>query len=280
MVPMIGPTLTAFASAQRQFNLERHYDLMAQLDADVHDDDALSRAEAETALRLIRAVTNSVPSHVSLPCFGTGRHIPCLLEGGVKRITGVDLSEACVEKARHALSSKAPAVLVQGDVREHIPANVDAVILLGNSFGDLIDLRGLRQMTEAMVAPLPPGGAFLMDYIGKGFLERCRNKTVGRWDAMFDGRKVLDERIPCYDGHGVMTINVVVRDAETRKQVATTCYQKRILDDREVVTFFDQLGVTLTRIGPAHEVNLHYAGQPIVGLGMIGASTWWVGVKR
>ena len=130
------------------------------------------------------------------------------------------------------------------------------------------------------MASLPPDGVFVMDYIGTGFLDRCRDKTVGRWDAMLDGRKVLDERIPSYDGHGVMTIHVVVRDAETGKQVATTHYQKRILDEREVVTFFDGLGVTLTRIGPAHEVNLHYAGQPIVGLGMIGASTWWVGVKR
>ena len=72
----------------QQFAVADHYDVMRQLDADVHDDHALSTTEADLALNLIGAL----PSTVFLPCFGTGRHIHRLLARGDRKSTRLNSS--------------------------------------------------------------------------------------------------------------------------------------------------------------------------------------------
>src|SRR3989344_8008209 len=119
-----------------QFDIPKHYDLMVELDRDVHDDLELSRSEVELALRLI----GGVPRSVFLPCFGTGRHIKPLLDAGVERIVGVDVSNASVAKARESLNGDARVELIVADlIRWNPKEQFNAVLLLGNSFGDLLD---------------------------------------------------------------------------------------------------------------------------------------------
>lgn len=263
-----------------QFDLRAHYDLMEQLDADVHNNVTLSDAEASTAMNLVRRMSahGAVPHRVSLPCFGTGRHIPALLRAGVREIYGVDLSEACVAKARREFGGLPGVHLTCGDIRAVEVPTVDAVILLGNSYGDIIDLHQLRVLTEAMIKPLRRNGAMVMDYIGRNFLGRCLRHQSSTWMAMLHGRPVRDIRTPSFDPHtSVMTIRVVVEDAETGSVVARTAYQKRIQSPLKVSKMFELCGVATMPVGQAHALVPYYRDMDRATLGMIGAADWWLG---
>ncbi len=257
-----------------QFRIAQHYDVMADLDRDVHDDRALAETEVDTAIRLI----DSVPRRVFLPCFGTGRHIAPLLARGVQYIVGVDLSPRCVEKARESFGNDTRVELHVGDLTSwRTTERFDASILLGNSFGDIVDLDLLRRVTRGMVAPLTTDGTFLMDYIGEGYLDRCRAGTLVRWEAELKGKSVYDDRTPRFDPiMHVMSIDVRATDRSTGGKVWTGTYQKTILNDGSVKQHFREVGFNLSPIGPATQINpyyTHHTGE----LGMLACSTWWMG---
>lgn len=259
-----------------QFKIADHYDVMAQLDRDVHDDLALASAEVDTALEQI----GSIPERVFLPCFGTGRHIAPLLERGVKRIVGVDLSPKCVEKARKAHLDDTRVSLYVGDLTSwYASEEFDASILLGNSFGDIIDPELLRRVTRGMVNPLCHNGVFLMDYIGRGYLDRCLDGKPVRWTARLHDIPVIDSRTPRYDPVSrVMSIDVRASHQTTGEIIWVGTYQKTILTDAEVKDHFRRLGIKMEPIGSATNLNPYYAyhtGE----LGMIARSTWWIGTR-
>lgn len=255
-----------------QFQIGAHYDVMADLDRDVHDDRELAEAEVDTAIRLI----GSVPECMFLPCFGTGRHIAPLLARGVRRIVGVDLSPRCVDKALRSHQHDRRVELHVGDLigwRTDEP--FDASILLGNSFGDIIDPTLLRCVTRGMLAPLTTNGVFLMDYIGEAYLDRCRAGKPVRWEAELHGEPVFDDRTPRYDPiMHVMSIDVRATNRTTGARVWTGQYQKLILSDATLIRHFSELRFTAERLGHATELNSYYADHT-GELGMIARSTWW-----
>ncbi len=257
-----------------QFDVARHYDVMEQLDRDVHDNSALAWAEVGTAIRLI----GHVPRSVFLPCFGTGRHINALLWSGVQRIVGVDLSPKCVAKALKSHGQDPRVQLHIGDLTTwRTNERFDASILLGNSFGDVVDPDLLLRITRGMIDPLAKDGAFLMDFIGQGYLDRCRVGKTVVWQAELDGTPVNDARTPRFDPTtGIMTINVKVTDRATDRKVWRGAYQKLILGDDQVVDHFARVGMPVHSCGKATDLNPYYkldTGE----LGMIARSTWWLG---
>ncbi len=261
-----------------QFPIADHYDVMEQLDRDVHEDEELSRSEVIAAIHLI----GSVPESVFLPCFGTGRHIPFLLEQGVKRIVGVDLSPACVQKAKRLYSHLQGVRLQVGDLSTwRTQQQFDAAILLGNSFADCIDPQTLLKVTRGMTAPVKIGGKFVMDYIGENYLDRCGSKEASVWDAVMYGRPVKDIRIPRYERKsGVMTIDVVATSAtQSDEMVWKGHYQKLVLDHTQISQHFFTTGMLMQFAGTAREVNAVYYCDHPGELGMIARSDWWLGKK-
>lgn len=101
-------------------------------------------------------------------CCGHGRHAVILALTGL-RVTGLDLSEAYLERAA-AIAAEAGVdlPLVCSDMRE-IPFEglFDAVINIFTSFGylnsDAEDMKALHQVAKA----LKPGGQFLIDLINR-----------------------------------------------------------------------------------------------------------------
>lgn len=263
------------------FDIAAHYNAMAQLDADVHRNDALSKTEAELALRLVCEAIGRTPETVFLPCFGTGRHIPFLLQNGVEKIVGVDLSPKCVEKARALFGHDPRVELELGDLLQwRASSGFDAAILLGNSFADCVDPELLLQLTSAMIAPLKDDGAFVMDYIGTGYLQRCREGAVSCWDAVMDGIAVKDRRTPRYNSETrVMSIDVsATATANPRHEVWRGSYHKLILDNAALRRHFLGAAMRLKLAGKATDLNPYYLGQS-GDLGMIAASQWWIGQK-
>jgi SAM-dependent methyltransferase len=259
----------------RQFNIQRHYDVMAQLDQDVHGDELLAASEVNVALRLI----DSVPRRVFLPCCGTGRHVAALLAAGVQQIVGVDLSPVCVAKGQARWSSDPRVSFYATDVREYrFCEQFDAMLLLGNSFGDIIDHQLAREVTAAMVAPVRPHGQVVMDYIGEHYAHRYGQTTI--WEAVLDGCPVWDHRCPEYDPlTGVMTIRVWVKEKASGRLQWKGYYQKMVLSNEEIVRHFTLSGVVLQPHGLATSLNPYYQKQE-GELGMIANSTWWAGRKQ
>lgn len=265
-------TFICWESAE-QFDIALHYDRMEQLDRDVHDNVDLSRSEVEVAFKLV----GHVPERVFLPCFGTGRHIPHLLERGVKRIVGVDLSPKCVAKAHGLIGDNSRVKLEVGDLREwKTNEQFAAALLLGNSFGDLLNYNELAKFARALLAPLAPDGAFVMDYIGAGYLTKV-DKSI--WDATIDGVAVSDERFPTFNPFNrVMTIRVNALAKDSGEVVYSGRYQKKILERWRVKRFFRKIDMRIRPMGIAHELNPYYQAHG-GELGMIAKSTWWIGRK-
>lgn len=264
----------------KQFDLVSHYDVMSQLDADVHEDHKLSRTEAELAIRLVTRELGHQPRSVWLPCFGTGRHIEHLLALGVERIAGVDLSPACVAKAQARWGSDSRVSLYVADLSVwRTDERFDCGILLGNSFADVLDEELLMRVTRGMLAPIRPGGGWVMDYIGSGYCKRGYEHKTSTWDAVLNGRKVRDRRTPRMDwGRRVLFIEVVVEDAATGQEVWKGEYQKRVLDEFAVRRHFLSAGdCVVAEVGLASELNPEYYAGNEHELGMIASSTWWLG---
>ena len=258
-----------------QFEIASHYDVMAELDRDVHDDVELSRTEVDLALALM----STAPRSVFLPCFGTGRHIAHLLACGVKRVVGVDLSLRCVDKAQRQFADDARVELLVGDLASwRTSERFDAVILLGNSFGDIVDPKVLGKVTDGMLAPLASDGTFLMDYIGEGYLDRARGRVSSCWEATLHGIAVVDQRTPRFDEETrVMSIDVEARANHGGALLWTGCYQKAVLSDERLSAHFLERGFRCTAHGRATELNRDYYGSHHGELGMIARSTWWTG---
>lgn len=263
-----------------QFDIPAHYNVMAELDRDVHNDPALAATEAELTLRLI----GDVPRSMFMPCCGTGRHITPFRQRDVRRIVGVDLSPRCLAKARELtwLDNERAVHLALGDLAVwRTQEQFDAVACLGNSFGDIVDPEVLTKVTAGMVHPVRPGGAVILDYIGEGFLDQCAAGRTNEWDATLCGRAVKDRRTPRFDrATRIMTIDVVVTAVDDSTELWRGSYQKFVLSDAELVAHFANAGVHLERMGLAAELNHDYYGRHTGNLGMIGRLTWWRGTKR
>lgn len=263
---------------KRAFNIPSHYDAMHDLDRDVHDDTELAASEAQLALSLLPCV----PRSVFLPCVGTGRHIAHLLRAGVRRIVGVDLSRKCLEKAAATHWNDERVELLRADlIKWETPEMFDAAILLGNSYGDITDPRLNAAFSAALVRPLKVGGTFVMDYIGRGYLDRCREQRSSTWNAVLWGQAVKDKRTPRFDADSsIMTIDIEATDPTSGELVWKSYYQKLILTHVDVAEIFAAQDMSMRHMGAATDLNPHYASTDPNSLGMIARSTWWRGVKR
>lgn len=125
-------------------------------------------------------------------CCGPGRHSLELARRGF-RVTGVDRTAAYLETARaKAAAEGLSATFVPGDMREYRnPDAYDAVINMFTSFGFFDDSADDRRVIRCVFDSLKPGGAFLIDMLGKEIL--ARNFRERDWSQEEDGSFMLEE---------------------------------------------------------------------------------------
>ncbi len=134
---------------------------------------------------------------LDLPC-GVGRHSLELARRGF-RVTGVDRTAAYLQTAREkAITEGLELELIQADMREFVrPEAFDAAINLFTSFGYFEDPADDRRVAENLFRSLRPGGALVIELMGKEVLARIF--LPRDWQELPDGSLFLQERGVSHD---------------------------------------------------------------------------------
>lgn len=201
-------------------------------------------AEVEGIARLLELPPGS---HILDLCCGHGRHAVPLAQRGY-HVTGQDLNEAFLERARAAADEAGVAVRwVHRDMRD-VPfeAEFDAVINVFTAFGYLEseadDVRVLEQVCKA----LKPGGRFLVETLHRDALVRgFQAHGISRHEG---GRLVLEERH--FDQlSGRIDVRVTLLHPDGRR--AEYRHKERIYSITELARLLQVVGL---------ELEAHYGG--------------------
>ena len=123
-------------------------------------------------------------------CCGPGRCSIALAKEGFK-VTGVDRTKFLLDKAKEkATAADVKIEWVLQDMRDFVrPGSFDLVLSMFTSFGYFDEKREDIKVLENIFASLKPGGACLIDVIGKEYLAKVFQPTTS--DALPDGTRLV-----------------------------------------------------------------------------------------
>jgi SAM-dependent methyltransferase len=171
-----------------------------------HEQDELweRTAPAMFSERLIAAAPQDVADIVTLLgiapganvldlCCGVGRHSVELARLGFQ-VTAVDRTQAHLDRAMARAEEEGLAIeFVCADMREFCrEAAFDAVVNLYTAFGYFEDIQEDKRVVHNVYRSLVPGGAFVIDIMGKEVLARIFRARD--WAELEDGSLMLQER--------------------------------------------------------------------------------------
>jgi D-alanine-D-alanine ligase len=205
--------------------------LYLKTDADVVDDQKITKTEVDVLLEILRPATED---HILDLCCGQGRHSLELGRRGFKSVEGVDRSHYLINKAKSCAKREGLSVrFKEGDARRLIcPADAfDVVLILGNSFGYFEttqdDLKAVREVFRV----LKPWGRLMLDladgeYIREHFQPRswewidkkrfvCRERSTS-----VDGQRLISRELITHTEKGVLADQFYAERLYTREGVA------------------------------------------------------------
>lgn len=205
---------------------------------------------------------------LDLPC-GVGRHSLELARRGY-RVTGVDRTAAYLQAARKtAADEDLELELVQADMREFVrPGAFDAAINLYTSFGYFEDPAEDRQVAENFWLSLKPGGALVMQMMGKEVLARIF--LPRDWQELPDGSLFLQERTVTDDWSWVENRWILVKDGERREWAVS----HRLYDGVGLKALLLDVGFESVALcgGPAEDVPYDTSAQQLTAVARKAAS--------
>jgi len=180
---------------------------------------------------------------LDLAC-GPGRHAIALTAKGHK-VTGVDLTECLLEKARAAAEKAGVQVeWIQEDMRRYVrPNSYSLAICMYNSLGYFEDREDDFVTVANVFESLKPGGAFVLECAGKEPLARTFQSFKGRQTPegiqVFKTRRLLD------DWSRTENTDVVVRG----DRVQRFRYVLNLYSGRELKELLDRAGFQTSAYG-------------------------------
>ena len=178
---------------------------------------------------------------------GDGRHSLELTRRGF-RVTGLDLSEELLERARHRTADEGLDItFIQGDMRDPPAVRAyDLVVNFFTSFGYFREDGENARVLEAISRALRPGGHFLMDYLNR---EYVISTLVPSDRRNVEGMEVEQRRWITGDpseAGGHVRINKQVR---IREDGAERSYDEsvRMYTLEELEALMDRAGLRVTR---------------------------------
>jgi SAM-dependent methyltransferase len=142
----------------------------------IYSDERL-RTAPEDVDRVLALTGTSKPDVLDL-CCGTGRHAAAFALRGC-RVTGVDRTRFALDAARaHAAQEGVSVEFVESDMRDFVrPASFDLVVNLFTSFGYFDNPDDDRRVLRNIHESLRPGGAFVIELMGKEILAHIFQET-------------------------------------------------------------------------------------------------------
>ncbi|GIV58208.1 MAG: methyltransferase [Rhodothermaceae bacterium] len=130
--------------------------------------------EAEQVVDLLERVARPAPGAriLDVGC-GRGRHARSLARRGY-RVTGIDLSERALARARELAAEEGLAItFLRGDMRDPVCEGCfDGVVNLFTAFGYFDDDADHLRTLRAMATDLRPGGWLVQDFLNAPYVQR------------------------------------------------------------------------------------------------------------
>ena len=188
-------------------------------------------AAAEEVEPLLRLVGGKPKSILDL-CCGPGRFAIPLAQRGL-RVTGVDRTAFFLEKARERAAAAGVEVeWVLDDMRSFVrPGAFDLALSMFTSFGYFDDKGEDLTVLQNIHESLRPGGALVMDVVGKELVAQAFKPTVSRKHP--DGAVVIDRREVLADWTRIRMEWTIIRGDSVRVYtIDHTVYSGQELKDR------------------------------------------------
>ena len=157
-----------------------------------------ARTAALTDAVAIRALVGRPVTTVLDLCCGAGRHSVAFAKQG-SRVTGVDRSAFLLRHARrYSRDENVEIRWAHEDMRDFIsPGSFDLAASLLTSFGYFDDQAENERVLANVYANLAPGGAFVLDVVGKEVVARifepCRSQELADGAVLIQKGTVIDD---------------------------------------------------------------------------------------
>lgn len=176
-------------------------------------DESFDKAREQVA-KIVALSGVSGGALLDLGC-GPGRHSVPFAEQGFS-VTAVDRTRYLLERARTYAERRSVAITcIEGDMREHRrPEAYDLAISIFTSFGFFESAEDNQKVLDNVAASLGPGGALVMDLMGKEIIARKFTETDASEQEgagiVIQRRRLLD------DWSRIETDWILVRDGTAR----------------------------------------------------------------
>jgi SAM-dependent methyltransferase len=197
----------------------------------------------------IAALVNLPPGAAVLDlCCGPGRHALALAGRGF-RVTGVDRKQSFLDQGRRrAEADQLTVEWVRSDMRDFLRVEAfDAVINLYTSFGYFEDAADDRKAVLNVYRSLRPGGAFVIELMGKEILARIFRQR--RWTqegdviVLEEGR--IDKAWTWLENRWIVIKGGVVREFPVRQRLYSAAELMALLREcgfRDAAAYCDFVG--------------------------------------
>jgi len=203
----LGPVLNLEEHVQPDWWRRIFNSIYLRTDADVVDDQDITRKEVDLFLRILRL---SPEDGILDLCCGQGRHSLELTRRGFQSVEGLDRSHYLIQKARTQAKEEGLNVRFrEGDARKlpYLPDTFDVVMILGNSFGYFETIQGDLRVLKEVFGILKPWGRLLIDVADGEYLrERFQRRS---WEWIDKKRFVCRERSLSLDKQCLISREVV-----------------------------------------------------------------------
>jgi len=155
--------------------------LYLKTDADVVDDQRITRQEVDLFLEILRS---SPEDKILDLCCGQGRHSLELARRGFKNVEGLDRSHYLIQKAKAQAKKEGLNVKFrEGDARKlpYAPDTFDVVLILGNSFGYFETIQDDLRILREVFRVLKPWGKLLIDVADGEYLREHYQPRSWEW---------------------------------------------------------------------------------------------------
>jgi SAM-dependent methyltransferase len=189
-------------------------------------------AAADEQIAQALALTKPTGKSVLDLCCGPGRCSIALAKKGF-RVTGVDRTKYLLNKAQaKAKAARVKVEWIQGDMRDFVrPGAFGLVLSMFTSFGYFDDRRDDMTVLQNMFASLQPGGACLIEVLGKERLAKILQPTIST--VLPDGTLMVERHEIFDDWTRVRNEWLLIRNGRARSfKFHHTIYSGQELRDR------------------------------------------------